>query len=55
MLGVGFVFAFVSALIAIKTFMKFISTHSFRGFAWYRIILGVLLLVLFEMGKVGIA
>ena len=55
MLGVGFVFAFVSAMIAIKVFIKFISTHSFRGFAWYRIVLGVLLLVLFEMGKIGIA
>ena len=41
--GVGFLFAFVSAMIAIRTFMKFISTHTFRGFAWYRIIAGAVL------------
>ncbi len=44
--SVGFVVAFVSAVVAIKTFMKFISTHSFKGFAWYRIIFGVMLLFL---------
>lgn len=55
MFGVGFVFAFVSALFAIKTFIKFISTHSFRGFAWYRIGLGILLLILLQMGKIGVA
>ncbi len=44
--GVGFVVAFASAVVAIKTFMKFISTHSFKGFAWYRIIFGVMLLFL---------
>lgn len=53
--GVGFIMAFLSALLAIKTFIKFISTHSFRGFAWYRIIFGILLLVLFQMGKIGAA
>ncbi len=42
--GIGFVFAFLSGMIAIKTFMRFISTHSFKGFAWYRIIFGILLL-----------
>ncbi len=44
--GVGFIVAFVSAIVAIKTFMKFISTHSFKGFAWYRILFGVVLLFL---------
>lgn len=53
--GIGFVFAFLSGMIAIKTFMRFISTHSFKGFAWYRIIFGIVLLALFEMGKIGIA
>lgn len=43
--GIGFVVAFLSGMIAIKTFMRFISTHSFKGFAWYRIIFGTLLLV----------
>ena len=44
--AIGFLVAFVSAIVAIKTFMKFISTHSFKGFAWYRIVFGVVLLFL---------
>lgn len=44
--AVGFIVAFFSALIAIKTFLKFIATHSFRGFAWYRIGAGVAILLL---------
>lgn len=48
--GIGFVVAFLSALVAIKTFMRFISSHSFRGFAWYRIVFGGALLALLSMG-----
>ncbi len=44
--AVGFIVAFFSALVAIKTFIRFIGTHSFRGFAWYRIVFGVLILSL---------
>lgn len=45
-LAVGFVVAFFSALVAVKTFIRFIGTHSFRGFAWYRIAFGVLILMI---------
>lgn len=41
---IGFVSAFVSAFIVAQWFVRFIQTNSFRGFAWYRIILGGLLL-----------
>jgi len=44
--AVGFIVAFFSALVAIKTFIRFIGTHSFRGFAWYRIAFGVLILLI---------
>lgn len=44
--AVGFVVAFVSALIAIKTFLRFITTHSFKSFAYYRIAFGLLLVFL---------
>ena len=44
--AVGFAVAFVSALIVIKAFLGFVSKHSFAAFAWYRIAVGVLLLVL---------
>ncbi|MDZ4673702.1 MAG: undecaprenyl-diphosphate phosphatase [Gemmatimonadota bacterium] len=43
--AVGFVTAFVSALIVVKAFLGFVARHDFRGFAWYRIGFGVLLLV----------
>lgn len=38
--------AFVVGLIVIGWLMKYISTHSFRAFVWYRIALGFLLFVL---------
>jgi undecaprenyl-diphosphatase len=44
--AVGFVTAFVSALIVVKAFLRFVSQHSFAAFAWYRIVFGVALLLL---------
>ena len=38
---VGFVTAFFSALIVVKGVLAFISKHTYRVFAWYRIALGV--------------
>jgi undecaprenyl-diphosphatase len=43
---VGFVASFVSALVVVQAFLRFVSGHSFRAFAWYRILLGGLLLAL---------
>jgi undecaprenyl-diphosphatase len=37
---VGFVTAFISALIVVKAVLAFISRHTYRVFAWYRIVLG---------------
>lgn len=42
--AVGFVVAFVSAVIVVKAFLGYVSRHSFAVFAWYRIALGLLLL-----------
>lgn len=44
---VGFIVAFVTALLAIKFFLYFIKNHNFIPFAVYRIILAILLLVFF--------
>jgi undecaprenyl-diphosphatase len=44
-LAVGFVVSFLTAIVVVKAFLRFISNHTFRFFAWYRIALGVLLLV----------
>ena len=44
---VGFVAAFLSAFVAIKTLIRFVAGHDFRIFAWYRIALGVTVLAYF--------
>ncbi|QFU17558.1 undecaprenyl-diphosphate phosphatase [Microvirga thermotolerans] len=37
---VGFVAAFASALVVVKTFLGYISRHGFAPFAWWRILVG---------------
>jgi undecaprenyl-diphosphatase len=44
--AVGFVLAFVSAIVVVRAFLRYVSHHSFAAFAWYRIALGVVLLLL---------
>lgn len=45
MFTVGFVVSFVSAVIVVRAFLTYVSGHSFRAFAWYRIVFGALLLL----------
>lgn len=47
MLGLGMVVAFLVSLFVIKFLMSFIKKHDFKPFGWYRIILGVLVLLYF--------
>jgi undecaprenyl-diphosphatase len=42
--AVGFIAAFVSALVVIRGFIRFVQSHDFRIFGWYRIVFGLLLL-----------
>jgi undecaprenyl-diphosphatase len=44
MFAVGFVFAFLSALLTIRFLLRFVASNSFVPFAWYRIGFGALLL-----------
>ena len=44
--AVGMVVAFVSALLVLKAFIRFVSSRSFVPFAWYRLALGALILLL---------
>jgi undecaprenyl-diphosphatase len=44
LLAVGFIGAFLTALIAVKAFLQFIKSNTFIPFAWYRIILAILFL-----------
>ena len=46
--AIGFVTAFISALIAIKAFIHYVAGHNFRIFAWYRIGLGLLVILYFR-------
>ena len=48
--AVGNVVAFVVALLAIKFFISYLQKHGFRLFGWYRIIVGLVLLVLIFTG-----
>ena len=45
-LGVGLVASAIVAFIAVKWLLNYIQTHRFTVFAWYRIVVGVALLVL---------
>jgi undecaprenyl-diphosphatase len=49
-LAIGNLVAFVVAIIAIKFFIGFLQKHGFRLFGWYRIIAGIILLVLIYAG-----
>jgi len=42
--GIGSVAAFVSAFLCVRWLLRFISTHDFKAFAWYRILFGLLIL-----------
>jgi undecaprenyl-diphosphatase len=46
----GLAIAFVTALMAISWLIRYISRHSFRPFAYYRIGIGALILVLLAVG-----
>ena len=52
MFGVGLVFAFLSAWLCIRWLLRYISTHSFVPFAWYRIVFGLVVLATASSGWV---
>jgi undecaprenyl-diphosphatase len=45
-LAVGFVVSAIVAFIAVKWLLRYVQTHRFTLFAWYRIVFGAILLVL---------
>lgn len=44
MFAVGLLFSFLSAWLCVRWLLRFISSHSFNGFAWYRIVFGIVVL-----------
>ena len=49
-LVVGNIVAFIVAMLAIKFFIGYLQKHGFRLFGWYRIIMGIILLILIQFG-----
>jgi undecaprenyl-diphosphatase len=52
MFGVGLLFSFISAWLCVRWLLRFISTHNFNGFAWYRIVFGIVVLATAWTGAV---
>jgi len=51
MLIVGNVVGFLVAILAIKSFIGFLTKHGFRVFGWYRIIVGAAIIILLLSGQ----
>jgi undecaprenyl-diphosphatase len=51
--AVGFLVAFASALLVIRALLAFVSKNTFAGFAWYRILFGIALVVLYWGSRGG--
>jgi undecaprenyl-diphosphatase len=49
-LAVGNVVAFIVAMLAIRSFISYLTNHGFKVFGYYRIILGLAILILYYLG-----
>ena len=52
MWAVGFVSAFVSAFLCVRWLLRYVSSHDFVPFAWYRIAFGIVVLATWHFGWV---
>ncbi len=50
--GIGFAVSFIVAYFVIGWLLRFVSTHNFKGFAVYRIIVGIVILALIASGVI---
>ncbi|HRE17044.1 MAG TPA: undecaprenyl-diphosphate phosphatase [Rhodocyclaceae bacterium] len=50
--AVGFVAAFVAAMLTVKALLRYVANHDFTLFAWYRIVFGIIVLLTAQMGWV---
>ncbi len=51
--AVGFASSFVFAMLAVKGLLRYISSHNFNAFAWYRIVFGLIVLASAYTGLVA--
>jgi len=52
MWAVGFIAAFASAFLCVRWLLRYISSHDFTPFAWYRIAFGIAVLVTWQLDLV---
>jgi len=50
--GVGFVVSFLAAWVCVRWLLRYIATHTFVAFAWYRIAFGIVVLATWMTGMV---
>lgn len=50
LLAVGNIVAFVVAMVAIKSFISYLTKNGFRAFGYYRIVAGLVILLLWKLG-----
>jgi undecaprenyl-diphosphatase len=48
--AVGFVASFIAAMLTVKALLRFVSSHTFIPFAWYRIVFGSIVLLTYYQG-----
>ena len=53
MWAVGLIVSFVSAILVIRWLIRYVATHDFRWFAWYRIAFGIVVLLTAYFGWVS--
>lgn len=51
--SVGFVTAFISAFLCVRWLLRYVSSHDFTPFAWYRIVFGAIVLLTAYTGTVN--
>lgn len=50
---VGFVASFISAFLCVRWLLRYISSHDFTIFAWYRIVFGIVVIATWQLGLVN--
>jgi undecaprenyl-diphosphatase len=53
MWAVGFVASFISAFLCVRWLLRYISSHDFTIFAWYRIVFGIVVIATWQLGLVS--
>ena len=51
--GVGLVVSFIAAFVVIRWLIRYVATHDFKPFAWYRIAFGIVVLATWWLGAVN--